>query len=159
MSVFLLPEMDDFTRRRIISLFPRGSNENGSETCRYINQYSFMQCGRPTQENGGSCSYHMRDFQLWCEVVTQEINTPAWADVVPQIQEETLEHPMQRNETIHSFSLLIDLSNTCSVCEESIDLLSLPCRHVICLSCYNQLLSKTCPECRSEIIPSFIRRV
>jgi len=162
--------MDNTTRRRILGLFPPGADEEGSDTCRYINQFTYLPCGHQTRSIAVSaCEYHMNDFELWRTVLTQDPTVPVlptfenWRDIIPgpPMYLNEIQPIVQTsiNQTIESFPLLIDANNTCSVCEESINLLSLPCRHVTCLSCYNQLLSKTCPECRSEIITSFIRRV
>jgi len=58
-----------------------------------------------------------------------------------------------------SFPLHIDPSSECSVCMAGEKLLSLTCRHVACVSCYNELRVKTCPVCRANIIHTFVRRL
>lgn len=55
--------------------------------------------------------------------------------------------------------LCIDPERECCVCADDTRLLSLPCRHTTCFSCYERLPRQTCPVCRSEIIASFVRRL
>ena len=161
---FVVPEMDNTTRRRILSLFPRGANDFRSQTCQYINQYSYIICGAPCEDGSDACAcvYHRRDFQLWTSVLAQQSTEPA---VVPNVVPDSPIHFVETLPvvagvtTIDVFPLLIEAPNTCPVCEEGVDLLSLPCRHVTCLACYNQLTSKKCPVCRCEINPNFVRRM
>lgn len=53
----------------------------------------------------------------------------------------------------------IQISNECSVCVDSVNLLICGCRHVICTGCINRLLEETCPVCRKCIDKDLIKRV
>ena len=55
--------------------------------------------------------------------------------------------------------MCVDVESECPVCLEGVDMLSLPCRHVLCFSCYSQLRTQNCPVCRAEIVQSFVRRL
>lgn len=54
---------------------------------------------------------------------------------------------------------VIERSTECSVCYNTSELLSLPCEHVTCYSCYTKLPREECPVCREKIVHRFVKRI
>jgi len=67
--------------------------------------------------------------------------------------------PTTRHVSFDDIPLCIETARECCVCFDDSQLLSLPCRHTTCFSCYERLHRQTCPMCRAEIISSFVRRL
>lgn len=60
-------------------------------------------------------------------------------------------------DEVDGFPVDIPLSKECPVCLEGSEIV-LPCRHVICRSCYKMLVKRQCPSCRYDIDRNLVRR-
>lgn len=148
MSSLLIPieDMHADSRRYFHTRFPYYAS---NDVCLYINSITGESCGAPSVRNEEglmtcACQSHMADFRLGLMIRMWVV------DHQSEIDEE---------ETIDDIPMYIEPASECAVCLESVDLLSLPCRHVACMSCYNKLQTKKCPMCRCDIVHSFVRRL
>lgn len=133
----------------VISRFPDQAYEVSfiTDTCCYTdNGYTCTSASMVDDEGVivPVCNIHYSDFRL---ALTFRENT----------QPSQPSQPSQPTP-FANIPLYIEPSDKCSVCAESDELLSLPCRHVACFSCYERLES-TCPMCRAEIVRCFVRRL
>ena len=162
--------------------FDESSPVSHNLTCLYTNSFSGQVCGQASAVNFThgrlpACRAHRGDY-------LSSMETYRTAAVVPELehiqivgvhslgavdaqqfahalQEQEIEPVQQRRmyETLEDIPRDFESTNECSVCSESVDLLSLPCRHIACFSCYRQLQSDTCPMCRANIPREFVRRL
>ena len=146
-----IENMDADTRTFIHRRFPYYTS---NDTCLYINGLTGVTCGAPSvrDEYGVltcACPSHLSDFRLGLSVRIWVLDN----------QSETNERHVHSGFVVDDIPMYIEPAAECSVCTESVNLLSLPCRHVTCISCYNQLQTKKCPMCRCEIVHFFVRRI
>lgn len=135
----------------VISRFPEEAYEVSfiTDTCCYrVNGYTCTSASMVNDEEVivPACSVHYSDFILALSI---RENMQRRQQSQPQASRPT---------PFANIPLYIEPSDKCSVCTESDELLSLPCRHVACFSCYERL-ENTCPMCRAEIVRCFVRRL
>ena len=162
----------------IMSTFPSEAYDESSPlsrslTCLYTTSDGHV-CGQQTAVNFThgrlpACRNHRgeylhaleTDYRNTLDTLVPELSTVEAQQFAHALQEQEIEPVQQRRmyETLEDIPRNLEVSSECSVCAEGVDLLSLPCRHIACFSCYRQLQSDTCPMCRANIPREFVRRL
>jgi hypothetical protein len=160
----------------VVSSFPAEAFDESSPLSRsltciyYTNTFTGQMCGALTSVNFTHgrlpvCRTHRSEYLAYQEYLTvavvPELSNDEQQQFANALQEQETEPIQQRHmhTTLEDIPRNLESTNECSVCSEGVDLLSLPCRHVACFSCYRQLQSDTCPMCRASIPREFVRRL
>lgn len=141
-------------------------------SCHYIYQRGSTKgecCGKPSVRLFGTlpiCKMHRQVFKTERKHFSMRRRIDSLARERDRLIIVSGEQPLLKTSLLlDQIPKAIERSTECSVCYKTLDLLSLPCCHVVCFDCYKILSDKRvshtwkCPVCRTDIKDQFIRRL